>query len=154
LLAAIISLNSGLKGHALMVVSLVIVSHSARLAEGVAELAGQMAQGKVAIAVAGGAADGSLGTSVDKIVAALEQVSGPDGTLVLLDLGSAVMATEMAVETFAATHAARVKISSAPLVEGAVVAAVEASTDSNLEEVAQAAESATMIPKVHDKSDS
>jgi PTS hybrid protein len=136
-----------------MAVSLVIVSHSARLAEGVAELAGQMVQEKVAIGVAGGAADGSLGTSVDKIVAALEQVSSPDGILVLLDLGSAVMATEMAVETFAATHDTRVKISSAPLVEGAVIAAVEASTDSNLEEVAQAAVSATMIPKVHDQGD-
>ncbi|HLI90057.1 MAG TPA: dihydroxyacetone kinase phosphoryl donor subunit DhaM [Ktedonobacteraceae bacterium] len=134
-----------------MAVSLVIVSHSARLAEGVAELAAQMAQAKVAIAVAGGAADGSLGTSADKIVAALEQVNGPDGILVLLDLGSAVMATEMAVETFTATHHTRVKISSAPLVEGAVIAAVEASTDSNLDEVAQAAESAMMIPKVHDQ---
>jgi dihydroxyacetone kinase DhaKLM complex PTS-EIIA-like component DhaM len=110
-----------------------------------------MAQAKVAIAVAGGAADGSLGTSADKIVAALEQVNGPDGILVLLDLGSAVMATEMAVETFTATHPTRVKISSAPLVEGAVIAAVEASTDSNLDEVAQAAESAMMIPKVHDQ---
>ena len=68
-----------------MTVGLVIVSHSAQLAEGVAELAGQMAQGKVAIAVAGGTADGALGTSVEKIIDAINQVDGPDGILVLLD---------------------------------------------------------------------
>ena len=59
-----------------MAVGLVIVSHSAHLAEGVAELAGQMAQGKVAIAVAGGTAEGRLGTSVEKILDALHQVDG------------------------------------------------------------------------------
>jgi len=101
-----------------MTVSLVIVSHSAQLAEGVAELAGQMAQGKVAIAVAGGTSDGALGTSVEKIIDALNQVDGPDGILVLLDLGSAVMATEMAVEAFANEQHHHVVISSAPLVEG------------------------------------
>src|SRR5437588_5095271 len=100
-----------------MSVGLVIVSHSARLAEGVAELAGQMAQEKVAIAAAGGTADGSLGTSVEKILEALYAVDGPDGILVLLDLGSAVMATEMAVEAFASDWQHHIVISSAPLVE-------------------------------------
>ena len=68
-----------------MTVGLVIVSHSARLAGGVAELAEQMAQGKVAIAAAGGTADGALGTSVEKILEALHAVDGPDGILVLLE---------------------------------------------------------------------
>ncbi len=108
-----------------MTVSLVVVSHSAKLAEGVVELAGQMTQGKVAIAAAGGTSDGTLGTSVDRILAALERVAGPDGTLVLLDLGSAVMTTEMAVEQFTRSGEHRVTISPAPLVEGAVIAAVE-----------------------------
>ncbi|QBD83220.1 PTS-dependent dihydroxyacetone kinase phosphotransferase subunit DhaM [Ktedonosporobacter rubrisoli] len=134
-----------------MTVSLVIVSHSERLAHGVAELAGQMAQGEVTIAVAGGSADGSLGTSIDKVMDALQQANSPDGTLVLLDLGSAVMTTEMAIEALAPEQAERIKISSAPLVEGAVIAAVEASTGSNLDEVAQAAEGAVMVPKVRDK---
>jgi phosphoenolpyruvate---glycerone phosphotransferase subunit DhaM len=134
-----------------MTVGIVIVSHSARLAEGVAELAGQMAQGKVAIAVAGGASDGSLGTSVEKIVAALHEVAGPDGTIVLLDLGSAVMATEMAVEAFAMDQPHRVMISSAPLVEGAVIAAVEASIGNSLDEVAEAAANAVTLPKVRAK---
>ncbi len=132
-----------------MTVSLVVVSHSAKLAEGVLELAGQMTQGKVAIAAAGGTSDGTLGTSVDRILAALERVAGPDGTLVLLDLGSAVMATEMAVEQFRQSREHRVTISPAPLVEGAVIAAVEASIGNSLEEVADAALSAASLPKIH-----
>lgn len=132
-----------------MSVSLVIVSHSVRLAEGVVELAGQMAQGKVAIAAAGGTTDGALGTSADKILDALRQVTRPDGTLLLLDLGSAVMAAEMAVETFTHECQHAVMISSAPLVEGAVIAAVEASIGNNLQEVAEAAASAITLPKLH-----
>ena len=132
-----------------MAVGLVIVSHSARLAEGVAELAGQMAQGNVVIAAAGGTSDGSLGTSVERIIAALHKVDNPDGILILLDMGSAVMATEMAVEAFAQDRRDQVIISPAPLVEGAVVAAVEASIGSSLLEVAEAAASAHLIPKIH-----
>ena len=132
-----------------MSVSLVIVSHSARLAEGVVELAAQMAQGKVPIVAAGGTIDGALGTSVDKILDALRQVDGSDGILLLLDLGSAVMAAEMAVEAFAREQHYPVVISSAPLVEGAVVAAVEASIGNSLQEVAEAAASAITLPKLH-----
>jgi len=132
-----------------MTVGLVIVSHSAQLAEGVVELAGQMAQGKVAIAAAGGTSNGALGTSVEKIVAALNQVDGPDGILVLLDLGSAAMATEMAVEALSNEQQSRVVISPAPLVEGAVIAAVEASIGNSLQEVAEAAINASTLPKGH-----
>lgn len=136
-----------------MAVSLVIVSHSAKLAEGVAELAGQMAQGKVAIASAGGTLDGALGTSVERILNALRAVDSSDGILVLLDLGSAVMATEMAVETFLLDETVQagqdVLISPAPLVEGAVIAAVEASIGNTLREVAEAAEMAHTLPKLH-----
>jgi PTS hybrid protein len=132
-----------------MTVSIVIVSHSSRLAEGVVELAEQMAQGKVAIAAAGGTSDGSLGTSVDRIISALQQVDGPDGILVLLDLGSAVMSTEMAVEAFAQDRREHIIISPAPLVEGAVIAAVEASIGNSLQEVAEAAASASSLPKLH-----
>lgn len=136
-----------------MTVGLVIVSHSARLAEGVAELAGQMAQGKVAIATAGGTVDGSLGTSVEKILAALHEVDGADGILILLDLGSAVMATEMAVEAFGQEQRSQVIISPAPLVEGAVIAAVEASIGNSLQEVAEAAAIAHTLPKLHSPDD-
>jgi dihydroxyacetone kinase phosphotransfer subunit len=122
-----------------MAIGLVIVSHSVKLAEGVAELAGQMAQG-VAIATAGGAADGSLGTVMEKVLEALHQVDSADGILVLLDLGSAVMTTEMAVEAFTAEQPShRVIISPAPLVEG------------SLDEVAAAAANAHMLPKLSDQ---
>jgi phosphoenolpyruvate-protein phosphotransferase/dihydroxyacetone kinase phosphotransfer subunit len=123
-----------------MTVGLVIVSHSTQLAAGVAELAGQMAQGKTRIAAAGGAVDDALGTSVDKILAAIESVAGPDGVLVLLDLGSAILSTEMALELLDDDQRSRIRLSSAPLVEGAVAAALEASLGHTLAEVQQAAE--------------
>lgn len=123
-----------------MTVGLVIVSHSAQLAAGVAELAGQMAQGKTAITPAGGGLDDILGTSADKILAAIQSVDGPDGVLVLLDLGSAIMAAEIALELLDSEQQQRVLLSFAPLVEGAVAAAVEASTGHSLVEVKQAAE--------------
>jgi len=128
-------------------VSLVIVSHSAQLAAGVTDLAGQMAQGEVKILAAGGTNEGALGTSMEKVLAALQQADSEAGTLVLLDLGSAVMITEMAIEALTPEQRKRVRMSSAPLVEGAIVAAVEASTGSTLEEVAQAAASAHELPK-------
>ena len=123
-----------------MTVGLVIVSHSTQLSVGVAELAGQMAQGKTRIAAAGGAVDDALGTSVDKIFAAIESVAGPDGVLVLLDLGSAILSTEMALELLDDVQRSRIRLSSAPLVEGAVAAALEASLGHTLAEVQQAAE--------------
>ena len=127
-------------------VSLLIVSHSAQLAAGVKEFAEQVAGGKVRIADAGGAADGSLGTSVDHIQERLRQVVSPDGTLVLVDLGSAVLSVEMAIE---ALGAGRVQISDAPLVEGAYLAAIEASAESSLEETGAAALQAREMVKVH-----
>lgn len=103
-----------------MTVGLVIVSHSTQLAAGVAELAGQMAQGKTPIAVAGGAIDDLLGTSVDKILGAIKSVDGPDGVLMLVDLGSAILATEMVLELLDDDQRDRICLSFAPLVEGAV----------------------------------
>jgi PTS hybrid protein len=127
-------------------VSLLIVSHSAQLAAGVREFASQVAGGNVRIVDAGGTADGALGTSVERIQAGLQQISSPDGTLVLVDLGSAVLSVEMAIEALGAT---RVQISDAPLVEGAYLAAIEASVDSSLEETAAAALQAREMVKVH-----
>jgi phosphoenolpyruvate---glycerone phosphotransferase subunit DhaM len=128
-------------------VSLLIVSHSAQLAAGVKEFAEQVAGGKVQIAAAGGAADGSLGTSVDHIQERLRQIASPDGTLVLVDLGSAVLSVEMAIEVLGVD---RVQISDAPLVEGAYLAAIEASAaGTTLERVAEAALQARELIKVH-----
>lgn len=116
-------------------VSLLIVSHSPYIARGVKELADQMVQGQVPIAAAGGTVDGELGTSTELISAALESVRSPDGVLVLVDMGSAIMSAEMALEM----SGERFLISVAPLVEGALVAAVQASAGATLEQVAAAA---------------
>ena len=128
-------------------VSLVLVSHSLQLAEGARELAAQMTQGKVKIAVAGGTADGRLGTDANAIVAAIQEVRGADGVLILVDLGSAVLSTQMAIEQLPDGEG-RVLLSNAPFVEGAVIAAVEASIESDLDSVAAAALGAREMEKV------
>jgi multiphosphoryl transfer protein len=131
-----------------MTVGLVIVSHSTQLAAGVVELAGQMAQGKTPIAAAGGAIDDVLGTSVDKILAAIQSVDGPDGVLVLLDLGSAILSAEMALEMLNDEQRERIRLSFAPLVEGAVAAALEASLGRTLAQVQQVAEKTANVDQL------
>ena len=131
-----------------MTVGLVIVSHSAQLAAGVVELAGQMTQGKTPIAAAGGAIDDILGTSADKILEAIESVDGPDGVLVLLDLGSAILSAEMALEMLSDEQRERIRLSYAPLVEGAVAAALEASLGRTLAQVQQVAEKTANVEQL------
>ena len=80
-------------------VGFVIVSHSGNLAKSVVELTAIMAP-SARIAAAGGMDDGGFGTSFEKIQAAIESVYSDDGVLVLMDMGSAVMTTEMVIETF------------------------------------------------------
>ncbi len=129
-------------------VSLVIVSHSEKLAHGVRELADQMVQGQVAIAAAGGIDDpeNPIGTDPMKVLAAIEQVYSDDGVLVLMDLGSALMSAEMALEFMAPEQAQKVRLCAAPLVEGAVAAAVQAMTGGTLDAVIAEGESA-LLPK-------
>jgi phosphocarrier protein FPr len=131
-----------------MTVGLVIVSHSAQLANGVAELAGQMTQGATPIAAAGGGIDDILGTSADKIQAAMQAVDGPDGVLVLLDLGSAILSAEMALELLNSEQQHHVMLSFAPLVEGAIAAAIEASLGRTLAEVKRAAEKTASVEQL------
>lgn len=131
-----------------MAVGLVIVSHSVRLAEGVAELAGQMAHGDVRIVAAGGTDDGGLGTSLTKVVHAIFAAEAGDGVVVLVDLGSAALMAEMALEQLPSKRRERVRIANAPLVEGAVVAAVEAAVGSAVDDVVATAESALDLQKV------
>lgn len=120
-------------------VGLVIVSHSARLAEGVAELAGQMAP-DVPLLAAGGAPDGGLGTDFDAVSGAVEQADQGAGVLVLYDLGSAKMTAEMVLEAVA--EPSRAMLADAPVVEGAVAAAVAAQGGGRLDAVAAAARAA------------
>ena len=116
-------------------VGLVIVSHSAGLAEGVAELAREMGGEDVAIEAAGGLDDGAVGTDAARVMAAVEAVRSPDGVLILMDLGSALMSAEMAVEMLD-PDGGPIALSAAPLVEGAVAAAARARGGASLDEVA------------------
>lgn len=123
-----------------MGVGLLIVSHSSKLAEGVVELAAQMGP-SVQMRPAGGTDAGGIGTSLQKITAAVQELRELcSGVLVLCDLGSAVMTSEAALEF--AGHPEDVQLADAPLVEGAVSAAVAAEMHSSLEHVKAAAESA------------
>lgn len=124
-----------------MTVGLVIVSHSSRIAEGVVELAAQMAGG-TRIVAAGGTDDGGIGTSFDAVIAAIAAADDGSGVVVLCDLGSAILTAETALEFLDDGVRARVLIADAPLVEGAVAAAVAAGTGGGLDEVFAAAESA------------
>ena len=116
-----------------MLVGIVVVSHSARLAEGVVELARQMGGDELPLQAAGGMEDGSIGTDVERVRAAIERAMTEDGVLVLMDLGSALMSAEMAVELLECDG--RVQLSEAPFVEGAVAAAVAARGGAPLEQV-------------------
>jgi phosphoenolpyruvate---glycerone phosphotransferase subunit DhaM len=123
-------------------VSLVLVSHSAALVEGLAELVGQVAGPTVTIYAIGGTGDGSLGTDADRVLEALRAAAHEPGAVVLMDLGSSVLAVQAALDDLSAEQRTWLAIADAPLVEGAVAAGVLASTGADLAEVVQAAEEA------------
>jgi len=104
-------------------VAFVVVSHSEKLAEGVADLVKMVAR-EVTVVPAGGLPGGDYGTSFERITEAVNKATNPDGVIVLMDLGSAVMTAEMAVEMM---DTESVKLADCPLVEGAVTGAVLAS---------------------------
>lgn len=126
-----------------MTVGLVIVSHSSKIAEGLVELAEQMAP-NVRIVPAGGTSDSPsrIGTSLEKVQSALGEAEQGDGVVVLTDLGSAVMTAEMTLEFLDPEARSRVRLPRAALVEGSVAAAVQAETGGTVDEVAAAAERA------------
>lgn len=123
-----------------MNVAIVIVSHSAKVAEGTADMVRQMVGESVAVAHTGGNEAGGLGTSVARIMATIDEVWNESGVAVLVDLGGAESNSEMAIEMMDPERGARVVICNAPIVEGAVIAATEASGGSSLEEVKAVAE--------------
>jgi PTS hybrid protein len=120
-------------------VGIVLVSHSVRLAEGAAELAGEGSGGPVRVLAAGGTDDGELGTSADKVAEAVAGAEAGAGVLVLPDLGSAVLTVRAML---ADMPGARVVLADAPFVEGAVAATVTAAAGADLKAVATAAEEA------------
>lgn len=126
-------------------VGIVVVSHSAQLACGVAELASQMAGPSVRIETAGGGPDGSLGTDDGLVRDAIRRANQGEGVVVLGDLGSAILTIRHVLERQSNGHA---RLVDAPLVEGTVAAAVVASTGCSLDDVARAAEEARNAGKL------
>ena len=125
-------------------VGIVVVSHSSDIATGTIALARQMAGADVPLEGVGGTADGGLGTDADRVEAALDAADRGDGVIVLGDLGSAILTVRSVLED---REGSDVRLVDAPLVEGAVAAAVTASAGLAVDDVVRAAEEARVVPK-------
>ena len=106
-------------------IGLVVVSHSAKAAEGIVEIAAEMGGEGARIEPAGGDPDGGIGTTVERIVSAVERAADGDGVVVCCDLGSAVMNAEVAIEAVDIEEAV---VADGPILEGVLNAAVEATS--------------------------
>ncbi|MEV5411834.1 dihydroxyacetone kinase phosphoryl donor subunit DhaM [Thermopolyspora sp. NPDC052614] len=126
-------------------VGIVLVSHSLALALEVANLARRLAPERALVCAAGGTLDGSLGTSIDRVRAAVEAADQGEGVVLLADLGSSVITARLLVEDLGDE---RVVLADAPLVEGAVAAAVMAGAGAPLADVVAAAEQARTTGKL------
>jgi dihydroxyacetone kinase phosphotransfer subunit len=121
-------------------VGIVIVSHSIKIAEGAADMVRQMVGDSVPLAYTGGNPDGGLGTDITQIVAAIGRAWSDRGVAIFVDLGGAETNSEMAIDMLEAPKRPRVVVCNAPIVEGAVMAAAEASGGATLEVVQRTAE--------------
>jgi len=129
------------------VVGIVLVTHSAALAQAVKELAEQMVGGSVPIGLAGGIDDKDhpFGTDATRISAAIESVCSDDGTLVLMDMGSSLLSAGLALEFLPEEKRNKVLLCEAPLVEGTIAAAVRSEGGGTLAEVAREARNALSV---------
>jgi dihydroxyacetone kinase phosphotransfer subunit len=128
-------------------VGIVLVSHSAALAEGTAELAAQIGGAAVAIIAAGGTDDGRLGTSIAKVERAIRLAGAGAGVVILPDLGSSVL-TVRALLAEPAGLPEPLALADAPFVEGAVAATVAAAIGGDIKAVLNAAEEARHARKL------
>jgi PTS hybrid protein len=125
-------------------VGIVVVSHSRELARGVVDMAGQMAAGEIRLESAGGDAHGTLGTDEALVRDAIRRAEQGDGVVVLADLGSAVLTIQHILQD----HTGVTRLADAPVVEGAVAAAVVASMGLSIDDVVSAAEDARHAHKL------
>lgn len=121
-------------------VGIVIVSHSAKVAEGIRDMAVQMAKPGQKILAAGGTDKGEIGTDAIKIYEAIKTADTGSGVVIMVDIGSAVLSTETAIELLDESARKQVKIADAPVLEGAISGAVQASLGGTLNEVLTTAE--------------
>ncbi len=130
-------------------VGIVVVSHSAKAAEGAVDIARQQAP-EVTIVPAGGDVDGGLGEDPNAIAEAIQRADSGAGVVVVMDLNGAVTAAKVALTMVDPDLAGRTRLSDGPLVEGAFVAAIQASIGDPLDEVLQAARDAAHLEKAVD----
>ncbi|MBA2773419.1 MAG: phosphoenolpyruvate--protein phosphotransferase [Nocardioidaceae bacterium] len=132
-------------------ISIVVVSHSRALGDAAVGLASEMVDetSRPLIKVAAGLDETSFGTDASAVAEAISEVDSPDGILLLLDLGSAVLSAEMALEFLAPEVASRVTVSSAPLVEGLVAAVVTAATGADMDTVVAEARQGLAAKQAH-----
>lgn len=132
-------------------VGIVVVSHSESLANGVVELANQMSQGRCSIAAAGGIddPDNPIGTDAIRIMSAIKEVYDDSGVVIMMDMGSALLSTEMAIELIDPEMAENVKLCSAPIVEGTMSACVAASANLPVAEVIREASGSLAAKQEH-----
>ena len=130
-------------------VGIVIVSHSWKIAEGVRDLAREMAQGFTGLLCAGGLEDGSIGTDAQRIADAILEADSGDGVVILADIGSSIMSAEAAIELLEDDgHDVNAVIADAPIVEGSICAVVEAAGGGTVESVLKSAEEAREANKL------
>jgi PTS hybrid protein len=129
-------------------VGLVLVSHSAAIADGLAELVAQVAGPSVPIVAAGGGPDGTFGTDGGRVLVALQEAAQSAGAVVLMDLGSSVLSVRAALGELSEDTVSLLRIADAPLVEGAIAAGVTASTGGSVDDVLAAAEEARTVAKL------
>ena len=125
-------------------VGIVVASHSCKLAEGVVEVA-RMTAPDVPIIAAGGMDDGSCGTSCRKIINAVKKIYTDDGVAIIADIGSSILSAEMAIEIL---KRPKLKMIDCPIVEGAVIAAIESQLNKSLDEIETSAIRARSIRKL------
>ncbi len=126
---------------------IVLVSHSAGIAEGLAAMAAEVAGGDVRIVAAGGGPNGTLGTDGGRVAEAVREADAGAGVVILADIGSAVLSVR-AVLNDGMTDGVEAVLADAPLVEGAIAAAVTASVGGDREAVRAAAEDAWNVRKL------
>ncbi len=129
-------------------VGLVIVSHSRALGEALVGLVRQIATSNFKVAVAGGVGDArqEFGTDALDIMDAIQSVFSSDGVVILMDLGSAVLSAQMALELLPPEISQKVRLCPGPVVEGAIAAGVQIGLGSDLETICREAQAA-LLPK-------
>ena len=130
-------------------VGVVIVSHSWKIAEGVGDLAREMAQNFTGLLCAGGLEDGSIGTDAQRIADAILEADSGDGVVIMADIGSSIMSAESAIELLEDEgHEVNAVIADAPIVEGSICAVVEAAGGGSLDSVLKSAEESREASKL------